>query len=90
MSARAVNLAILVLVTVQFLSGFAAFLVGTPDGRWVFWVHAVGGVTLALLVPWKTAIALRSFARRRWGVWASLPILLSLLFLGSLISGLLW
>jgi Oxidoreductase molybdopterin binding domain len=90
MSGRAVNLAILVLVTVQFLSGFAAFLVGTPDGRWVFWVHAVGGVTLALLVPWKTAIALRSFARRRWGVWAALPILLSLLFLGSLISGLLW
>jgi DMSO/TMAO reductase YedYZ molybdopterin-dependent catalytic subunit len=90
MNARAVNLTILVLVTVEILSGFAAFLVGTPDGRWVFWVHAVGGVTLALLVPWKTAIALRSFARRRWGAWASLPILLSLLFLGSLISGFLW
>jgi Oxidoreductase molybdopterin binding domain len=90
MSARAVNLTILVLVTVELLSGFAAFLVGTPGGRWVFWVHAVGGVTLALLVPWKTAIALKSFARRRWSTWASLPILLSLLFLGSLISGLLW
>jgi DMSO/TMAO reductase YedYZ molybdopterin-dependent catalytic subunit len=90
MSARAVNLTILVLVTVELSSGLGAFLVGTPDGRWVFWVHAVGGVTLALLVPWKTAIALRSFARRRWGAWAALPILLSLLFLGSLISGLLW
>ncbi|MPZ49596.1 MAG: hypothetical protein GEU75_09915 [Dehalococcoidia bacterium] len=90
MSARAVNLTILVLVTVEFVSGFAGFLVGTPDGRWVFWVHAVGGLTLALLVPWKTAIALRSFARRRWGAWAALPILLSLLFLGSLVSGILW
>jgi hypothetical protein len=73
MSARAINLAILVLVIVMLASGFAAFLVGTPEGRWVFWVHAVGRLTLALLVPWKTAIAVRSFARRGCGAWAATP-----------------
>jgi hypothetical protein len=90
MSARAVNLSILILVGAELLSGLGGFLVGTPDGRWVFWVHAAGGLTLALLVPWKTAIALRSFARRGWGAWSAMPVLLSVLFLASLISGLLW
>ena len=35
MTARATNLAILVLLLVEFLSGWGGFLVGEASGRWV-------------------------------------------------------
>ena len=44
MSTRAVNLVILALLLLELASGLASFLVGAPEGRWVFWVHGVGGL----------------------------------------------
>ena len=42
MKARAVNVAILLLLTLELASGLGSFLVGDPDGRWVFWLHRAG------------------------------------------------
>jgi len=64
--------------------------VGSPGGRWVFWVHSAGGLTLAVLVSWKWRIVARSFLRRGAGVWAVAPAVLGVLFLAVIASGLLW
>jgi hypothetical protein len=90
MSSRAVNLAILALLLVELASGFAGFLTGSPNGRWTFWLHSVGGLTLVLLLAWKWRIVVRSFVRRGAGVWTAAPALLAVLFVGSLATGLLW
>ncbi len=90
MSARAVNLAIFALLLIELASGLGSFLVGSPDGRWVFWLHGAGGLSLVLLIGWKWRIVARSFARRGTGLWSFAPALLGALFLGVLLSGLWW
>ena len=90
MTTRAVNLAILLLLLVELFSGFAGFLTGSPGGRWVFWLHSLGGLTLVVLLAWKWRIVVRSVVRRGAGLWALPPAFLALLFLGSLATGLLW
>jgi DMSO/TMAO reductase YedYZ molybdopterin-dependent catalytic subunit len=90
MSSRDVNIAILLLLFVALFSGFGGFLTGGPGGRWVFWLHSAGGLTLVVLLAWKWRIAARSFVRRGAGVWAIPPAMLAALFLGSLATGLFW
>ena len=90
MSARATNLTILALLLLEGASGLASFLVGALDGRWVFWLHSLGGFTLLVVLAWKWRIIRRSFARRGGGVWALAPVLLLLIFLAVLLTGLLW
>ena len=90
MSARATNLAILALLLLELASGLGSLLVGSPDGRWVFWLHGAGGLSLVLLIGWKWRIVARSFARRGAGPWSFTPVLLGALFLGVLLSGLWW
>lgn len=90
MSARATNLAILALLLLELASGLGSLLVGSPDGRWVFWLHGAGGLSLVLLIGWKWRIVARSFVRRGTGPWSLAPALLGVLFLGVLLSGLWW
>ena len=90
MSARATNLAILVLLVVELASGVGSYLAGSPDGRWVLWAHSLGGLSLVVLIGWKWRIVARSFARRGAGLWALPSLLLGVLFLATLASGLAW
>ena len=90
MSARATNLAILVLLLLELASGVGGYFAGSSDGRWVFWAHSLGGLSLLVLLAWKWRIVARSFARRGAGLWALPSALLGVLFLGTLASGLLW
>ena len=90
MTPRATNFAILFLLLLQLASGVAGFLVGTPSGRWVFWLHSAGGFALLTLVVWKWRIVVGSFARRGVGTWAIPATLLGLLFVGSMATGVLW
>src|SRR5918995_2836463 len=90
MNARAVNVAILLLLVLELASGLGSFLFGEPDGRWLFWLHRTGGLSLVLLLVWKASIATRSYRRRGLGGSTGLSALASLLFLGSLLTGLLW
>ena len=90
MSARATNLTILVLLLLELGSGLGSFLVGSPEGRWVFWLHGAGGLSLVVLLVWKWRIVVRSFARRGAGPWSIAPLLLGALFLGTLATGLWW
>ena len=80
----------MLLLLAELATGFLGFLTGSPRGRWVFWMHSVGGLTLVALLFWKWRIVARSFVRRKLGLWAIPPTVLALLFLGSLGTGLLW
>ncbi len=90
MNARAVNVAILLLLVFELASGLGSFLVGEPDGRWMFWLHRAGGLALVVLLAWKAGIAKRSYRRRGFTAGTGLAALGGVLFLGSLVTGLLW
>jgi DMSO/TMAO reductase YedYZ molybdopterin-dependent catalytic subunit len=90
MSARAVNLAILLLVVFELATGLGSFLVGDLGGRWLFWLHRAGGLALVVLLLWKAGIAARSYRRRGATVGTGLSAVGGLVFLGSLATGLLW
>lgn len=63
MKARAVNVAILLLLTLELASGLGSFLVGELDGRWVFWLNRADGLALVVLLVWKAGISRRSLGR---------------------------
>jgi hypothetical protein len=90
MKARTVNVAILLLLVFELASGLGSFLVGEPDGRWMFWLHRAGGLALVVLLAWKASISSRSLRRRGLSVGTGLAIVGGVLFLGSLVTGLLW
>jgi DMSO/TMAO reductase YedYZ molybdopterin-dependent catalytic subunit len=90
MNARAVNVAILLLLTFELVTGLGSFLVGEPDGRWLFWLHRAGGLALVVLLVWKVSIAASSYRRRGFGIGTGLSTVFGVLFLGSLATGLLW
>lgn len=90
MGARFVNLAILTMLALELASGTASFLVGEPGGRWVLWIHRIGGWALVVLAFWKWGIAVRSYRRRGITPGTAFSALVTALFLASLSTGLLW
>ena len=90
MSTRAVNVAILLLLVFELATGVGSFLVGGPDGRWMFWFHRAGGLALVMLLAWKVGITVRSYRRRGLSVGSGLSAAGGVLFLGSLVTGVLW
>ena len=90
MNARAVNVAILLLLVLELASGLGSFLSGEPDGRWLFWLHRTGGLALVVLLAWKARIATRSYRRRGLSGSTGLSALAAILFFGSLLTGILW
>jgi DMSO/TMAO reductase YedYZ molybdopterin-dependent catalytic subunit len=90
MNARAVNVAILLLLAFELATGLGSFLVGDPGGRWLFWLHRAGGLALVVLLVWKAGIAARSYRRRGVTAGTGFSAVVGALFLGSLATGLLW
>ncbi|MDP8908584.1 MAG: hypothetical protein M3N47_05595, partial [Chloroflexota bacterium] len=90
MSSRTVNLTILVILLIEIVSGLGSFLVGAPDGRWVFWLHRAAAFALICLLGWKWRVVTRSYRKRGVSVSTVLSALFGLLVLGSLLTGLLW
>lgn len=71
---RLTNLALLVLLTLAFTTGWIAFELSGQPGRAVLVVHAAAGVAIVLLVPWKSLIARRGVRRRHAMRWASVVL----------------
>jgi hypothetical protein len=90
MNARAVNVAILLLLVFELATGLGSFLIGEPDGRWLFWAHHAGGLALVVLLIWKAGIAARSYRRRGVTLGTGLSAVVGVLLLGSLATGVLW
>lgn len=62
---RGTNLAILVLLLGAVVTGTLATALGNGWARWPAVLHAVIGLTLVVVAPWKTVIARRGVRRRR-------------------------
>src|SRR5215208_3144868 len=90
MSTRTVNTTLFALVAAQWLTGAGAFLAGAPSGRWVVWLHALGGCAIVVLLVWKARVIARSIARHGLGAWAAPSLTLLALLLLALATGLLW
>jgi DMSO/TMAO reductase YedYZ molybdopterin-dependent catalytic subunit len=89
-NARAVNVAILLLLFLELATGLGSFLVGEPGGRWIFWLHRAGGLALVVLLLWKAGIAASSYRRRGVTATSGFSAVVGVIFLGSLATGLLW
>jgi DMSO/TMAO reductase YedYZ molybdopterin-dependent catalytic subunit len=90
---RFTNTALLALIVVLTLSGLWG-IAFTLQG-WVFEAHRIAGWALIALIPWKTAVSVRSLRRgldwrfdRSWMI--GLSLLLAALTLGVLALGLGW
>ena len=85
MAGRRTNLALTGLLIGAAATGVAAFAIGTPHGRWVVVAHAILGIGVVALAPWKSVVARRGLARRRSGTTTS--VVLSIAVGVTLVSG---
>ncbi|MEF8908378.1 MAG: molybdopterin-dependent oxidoreductase [Haloarculaceae archaeon] len=89
--ASLVDWGILVSVATLVVTGLVSLVAGTASGAWLFVVHSVGGLVLAVLVGFK----LRRVRPRvtRSGAWdrgTPVSILLAVLALAALATGVYW
>ncbi len=70
-AARTTNRMLLVALLLALATGAGAFATGSPAGRWIVVAHAVAGLAVLLLAPWKSRVVRRGLRRRRPGRWAS-------------------
>lgn len=91
MGGRRTNLALLSLLGAAFLTGWLAFSFNNWSSRIVLVVHAMAGIAIVGLLPWKSLLARRSLLRRSgaaWYVGGALALLLLVSFtFGFLHSG---
>lgn len=87
---RLVDWLLLFTVSFEVISGLASFLVGKPEGRWLFIVHSVVGLSLPLLLVWKVRRVSPRLTPRRWTPAVLLSILTLLLIMLTIGSGLVW
>jgi DMSO/TMAO reductase YedYZ molybdopterin-dependent catalytic subunit len=71
---RMTNLALLAALLLAFATGIGVVAAGSERGRWVAVAHGLAGVTVVLLIPWKTRIIRRGLRRARQSRWASLVL----------------
>lgn len=85
------NIVLLILIIIQFASGYFGFINGRADNRWLLWVHGIGAYAITWVLLWKSSIILHVYKRgtgfnRRRVAFA----LMLLLLLGTLLFGLVW
>lgn len=90
MPPRLVDWSLLAATLLELATGLISFVVGRPDGRWLFWLHGALGLAILLLLAWKVArVWPRLRAVRLWRQSAAAmllslaALLLALLAIGS-------
>ncbi len=85
------NLVLLLLLVLQFVSGYFGLVNGMGQRAWVLWIHSLGGFGIVFILIWKAAVILSVYRRRLdWNLSRLTFLLLLLLLLGVLASGLIW
>ena len=88
---RAVDWALLGLITVEFLSGLISFTVGRPEGQWLFVAHGIVGLSIIFLLVFKFRRVHRRLTEpRRWQPATIVSALLALTAIASLATGIIW
>jgi DMSO/TMAO reductase YedYZ molybdopterin-dependent catalytic subunit len=86
MGPRRTNLILLVVLVAALATGGLAFAAGTGWGRPVVVAHAVAGLAVLVLAPWKSVIVRHGLARRSGpGPWVS--VIFGLLVLVAVAAG---
>jgi hypothetical protein len=85
------NTTLLVLLTVELLSGVGGFMAGADNLRVVLWLHGIAAFAILVLLRWKGAVILQSLSRHRRAAVPRLAfLLLTGLLLATLATGLGW
>lgn len=71
---RRTNLALLALLAGALATGGLAYAIGTGWNAWAVIAHAIIGIAVVVLAPWKGAIARRGLRRGRPDSWASVAL----------------
>ncbi|MGH2536357.1 MAG: molybdopterin-dependent oxidoreductase [Candidatus Promineifilaceae bacterium] len=85
------NVALLILLLAQVVTGYLGFTNGAIERRWLLWLHGAGAYAIVLILLWKGAIILDVYGRLSRFGWRrlSFALLLALLIV-TLLTGLLW
>ena len=78
MAGRRTNLALLVVLGLALITGGLSFATGSGWIRWVALAHAVVGLAVVVLSPWKSVVVRRGLKRGRGGRGAALIFLVLL------------
>lgn len=85
------NPALLLLLSVQIVTGLGGLLRGSQASSWVFWLHGLVAYAIALLLFWKGAVVLQTIRRSPALTAARLGFLvLTVLLLATLATGFAW
>lgn len=90
MRPRLVDWLLLITVAFEVLSGLATFLVGRPEGEWLFVLHSIVGLSLPLLLWWKVRRVQPRLQPQRWSPTVPLSIAVLLLALLTVGTGIIW
>jgi hypothetical protein len=85
-----VNIALLILLVAQLLTGFFGLISGAPVFAWVLWLHGIIGYAILVIFVWKGRIILDVVRRRRLDLTRAIFLLFTLLTLVILATGLIW
>lgn len=91
MRPRAVDWALFLLTTIEFLSGLGSFLVGRPEGRLIFVLHSILGLAILLLQLWKLRrVYPRVIEPRRWQLATVVSVLTTIAVAVTIGTGVMW
>ena len=86
-----VNLALLILLAFQLVTGFLGLINGIPALAWILQLHQLGAFAMVLLLGWKGIIIFDAFKRVRRLSFSRLAFLLLTIFLLIILAtGFLW
>ncbi len=89
--ASLVDWGILVSVTALVVTGLVSLVTGTAGGAWLFVLHSVGGLVLAVLVGFKLRrVRPRLTRSSAWDRGTPVSVLLAALALAALVTGVYW
>lgn len=85
------NVALLVLLLLQLVTGYFGFVNGRESSRWLLWLHGIGAYAITLILFWKGQIVLGVYRRGTGLNWQRLAFaLMAALLVATLLAGLLW
>lgn len=86
-----VNIAVLIILLAQLVTGYFGFTNGRRSAAWILWLHGIGAYALLLLFFWKGGVIFDAWRRKKRWTWRRVGFLFVLALLTlTLVSGLLW
>lgn len=86
-----INTALLIVLSLQLMTGLGALMSGAPSQAWIAALHGIGAYAAVLALGWKSVVIVQTIQRRpRITPGRIAFLLLTALLLLTLVSGYLW